>query len=139
MTGKAGGAREGKADIMSVSVIYAISLILLVGVCGLGFWFARQSLGMGGMPLFTQKPRRLGLVESTAIDSRRRLLLIRRDNVEHLIMTGGPIDVIIESGISANARPALIGLDQPVDGMLNGRDQRLNADAPLVLSRDQAN
>jgi len=32
-------------------------------------------------------------------DGRRRLLLIRRDDVEHLVMTGGPIDVVIETGI----------------------------------------
>jgi hypothetical protein len=132
--------RKGKAEIMSESVIYAISLILLTGVCGLGFWFARQSLGLGGMPLFTSKQRRTGVVESTAIDGRRRLLLLRRDNVEHLIMIGGPVDVLIETGIPANARPAIIGLDQPqVNGALNGREPQLGGDVPLVLSREQAN
>jgi formyltetrahydrofolate deformylase len=29
------------------------------------------------------------------VDGRRRLVLIRRDDVEHLIMTGGPVDVVI--------------------------------------------
>jgi hypothetical protein len=124
---------------MSESVIYAISLILLVGVCGLGFWFARQSLGLGGMPLFTPKTRRLGVVESTSIDGRRRLLLVRRDNVEHLIMTGGPVDVIVETGIPAQPRPAIIGLDQPMNGALNGREPQLGGEVPLVLSREQAN
>jgi flagellar protein FliO/FliZ len=132
-----GAPREGKAEVMSESVIYAISLILLIGVCGLGFWFARQSLGLGGMPLFTPKPRRLGVVEATAIDGRRRLLLIRRDNVEHLIMTGGPVDVIIETGISAVARPAVISLDRPANGALNGREPQLDDDdVPLVLSHE---
>jgi flagellar protein FliO/FliZ len=129
--------RKGKAEIMSESVIYAISLILLVGVCGLGFWFARQSLGLGGMPLFTPRQRRLGVVESTSIDGRRRLLLLRRDNVEHLIMTGGPVDVVIETGIAS--RPAIIGLDQPVNGALNGREPQLGGEVQLVLSREQAN
>ena len=32
----------------------------------------------------------------------RRLVLIRRDNVEHLIMIGGPQDVVVESGITAS-------------------------------------
>jgi hypothetical protein len=34
----------------------------------------------------------------------RRLVLIRRDDVEHLIMTGGPVDVVIETGIAAPLR-----------------------------------
>jgi flagellar protein FliO/FliZ len=51
---------------------------------------------------FAPKPeRRLGVVEQTSVDSRRKLLLIRRDGVEHLIMTGGPVDVVIETGIGA--------------------------------------
>jgi hypothetical protein len=51
--------------------------------------------------------RRLEVVDHANVDSRRKLILIRRDNVEHLIMTGGPVDVVIETGISAPApRPA---------------------------------
>jgi hypothetical protein len=47
-----------------------------------------------------RKPgRRLDIVEQANIDGRRRLVLIRRDDVEHLIMTGGPVDVVIETGI----------------------------------------
>lgn len=45
--------------------------------------------------------RRLGVVEQTSVDSRRKLLLVRRDGVEHLILTGGPVDVVIETGIGA--------------------------------------
>jgi flagellar protein FliO/FliZ len=44
---------------------------------------------------------RLGVVDHANVDSRRRLVLVRRDNVEHLIMTGGPVDVVIETGIPA--------------------------------------
>jgi hypothetical protein len=42
---------------------------------------------------------RLGVLEQASVDSRRKLLLIRRDDVEHLIMTGGPVDMVIETGI----------------------------------------
>lgn len=44
---------------------------------------------------------RLAVMEQASVDSRRKLVLIRRDDVEHLIMTGGPVDVVIETGISA--------------------------------------
>ena len=43
--------------------------------------------------------RRLAVVDSLALDPKRQLLIIRRDNVEHLILTGGPQDVVVETGI----------------------------------------
>ena len=50
--------------------------------------------------LFGPRPeRRLGIIEQANVDGRRRLLLVRRDDVEHLVMTGGPVDLVIETGI----------------------------------------
>lgn len=49
---------------------------------------------------FGPKPeKRLEIMDQYNVDGRRRLVLIRRDDVEHLIMTGGPVDVVIETGI----------------------------------------
>ncbi|RYC12244.1 flagellar biosynthetic protein FliO [Ciceribacter ferrooxidans] len=42
---------------------------------------------------------RLQVLDAAAVDARRRLVLVRRDNVEHLVMIGGPTDIVIESGI----------------------------------------
>ena len=42
---------------------------------------------------------RLGFVETFELDGERQLLLVRRDNVEHLLMIGGPNDVLVELGI----------------------------------------
>ncbi len=42
---------------------------------------------------------RLGLVDAFWLDGQRQLVLVRRDNVEHLIMIGGPTDVVVESQI----------------------------------------
>jgi flagellar protein FliO/FliZ len=52
--------------------------------------------------LFPARPEpRLSVSELASVDSKRKLVLIRRDDVEHLIMTGGPVDVVIETGIAA--------------------------------------
>lgn len=49
---------------------------------------------------------RLQVLDAAAVDARRRIVLIRRDDVEHLVMIGGPTDVVIESGIgAARAKP----------------------------------
>jgi flagellar protein FliO/FliZ len=52
---------------------------------------------------------RLAVVDHANVDGRRRLVLVRRDNIEHLIMTGGPVDVVIETGIPS--RPVMTPSD----------------------------
>jgi flagellar protein FliO/FliZ len=42
---------------------------------------------------------RLGLVDAFSLDGQRQLVLVRRDNIEHLLMIGGPNDVVVESQI----------------------------------------
>src|SRR6185437_3103974 len=45
-----------------------------------------------------QQPR-LAVIDAANVDGRRRLVLIRRDNIEHLLMIGGPSDVVVEPNI----------------------------------------
>ncbi|MGV2050756.1 flagellar biosynthetic protein FliO [Agrobacterium sp. 22-209-1] len=84
---------------------------LIVAVVGVGvallilaiaLWLLRRRSGSapfirGGR---NRQPR-LQVLDATAVDARRRLVLVRRDNVEHLVMIGGPTDIVIESGIGA--------------------------------------
>jgi len=46
----------------------------------------------------TRQPR-LGVVDVYDLDRQRQLILLRRDNVEHLLLIGGPNDVVIETNI----------------------------------------
>ncbi|WCK03180.1 flagellar biosynthetic protein FliO [Agrobacterium tumefaciens] len=84
---------------------------LIVAVVGVGvallvlaiaLWLLRRR---GGSAPFIRGGRnrqpRLQVLDATAVDARRRLVLVRRDNVEHLVMIGGPTDIVIESGIGA--------------------------------------
>ena len=129
-----------KADTMSDSLIYIVSSVLLVALGGLAFWIARQSLGLGGT-LFKGKPKRVGVVEVASLDGRRRLVLLRRDNVEHLIMTGGPVDVVIETSIPMVMRGANGLRDTLARAELAtaGDGAYLTDDVPMVLHRDQPN
>ncbi|MCJ8518176.1 hypothetical protein ABID21_000929 [Pseudorhizobium tarimense] len=85
-------------------------IVAIVGV-GIGFlclvgvlWLLR---GRRGPSPFIRGGRnrqpRLQVLDAAAVDARRRLVLVRRDEVEHLIMIGGPTDIVIESGISGAA------------------------------------
>ncbi|NNH60806.1 flagellar biosynthesis protein FliO [Rhizobium laguerreae] len=60
---------------------------------------------------------RLQVLDAAAVDARRRLVLVRRDDVEHLIMIGGPSDIIIESRIlpAAAEQPDSASRPQPVE------------------------
>ncbi len=53
----------------------------------------------------TRQPR-LGLVDAFSLDGQRQLVLVRRDNIEHLVMIGGPNDVLVESQINRAVAPA---------------------------------
>lgn len=55
---------------------------------------------------------RLQVLDAAAVDARRRLVLVRRDDVEHLIMIGGPTDVVIESRIRGSAPVALDAVER---------------------------
>ncbi|ABM45167.1 hypothetical protein X471_00194 [Bartonella bacilliformis str. Heidi Mejia] len=45
------------------------------------------------------RSQRLAICDTVAVDRMRRLVLIRRDDVEHLMLIGGTTDIVIESGI----------------------------------------
>ncbi|MCI4677879.1 hypothetical protein K9U33_04315, partial [Rhodoblastus acidophilus] len=59
---------------------------------------------------------RLGFVESFDLDGERQLMLVRRDNIEHLLMIGGPNDVLVESGI-VRVEPREARPPRPVEGL----------------------
>lgn len=47
---------------------------------------------------------RLAVMDAAEVDAQRRLVLVRRDEVEHLIMIGGPSDIVIEQNIVGPGR-----------------------------------
>ena len=80
-------------------------ILVLVAAAGAAAFFGYRAYMMGDTSFnfggwFGPRPEpRLGVSEQATVDSRRKLVLVRRDDVEHLIMTGGPVDVVIETGI----------------------------------------
>ncbi|MGB8576221.1 MAG: flagellar biosynthesis protein FliO, partial [Pseudolabrys sp.] len=58
-------------------------------------------------------PRRVAVIDAAAVDRRRSVVLIRRDNIEHLLMIGGPTDVVIEPTSCALVRASRRGALRP--------------------------
>jgi flagellar protein FliO/FliZ len=91
---------------MQSPFMFFFAFIVVLALIGVAAWlvrrFANSRLGAntsrGRMP-------RLAVIDAAAVDGRRRLVLVRRDNIEHLIMIGGPTDLVVESNI-VRAMPA---------------------------------
>ena len=82
------------------TLTFLFAFIAVLALIGVAAWlvrrFATNRLGAntnrGRMP-------RLAVIDAAAVDGRRRLVLVRRDNVEHLLMIGGPSDIVVEPNI----------------------------------------
>jgi len=86
---------------------FLAALIFIVGLIGLCAFAAKRFNLMPGMTGFASGTKRLALIEVKALDTKHRLLLIRRDDREHLVLIGGDQPVVVESGIEAPIAPAL--------------------------------
>ena len=68
---------------------FLIALVFVLALIGLLAWLARRyGVGGGSVARGAGKSRRLGIVEIAALDAKRRLVLVRRDDVEHLVVLG---------------------------------------------------
>jgi flagellar protein FliO/FliZ len=74
-------------------------------------WFGRERPTNAGR---RGRQARLAVVDAANVDGRRKLVLIRRDNLEHLVLIGGPSDVLIEPNIAAGAAPREVPPPRPV-------------------------
>lgn len=77
-----------------------IALLLLIGI----LWILRHRAPSPFVRGGKNRQPRLQVLDAAAVDARRQLVLVRRDGIEHLIMIGGPTDIVIESGISDPTR-----------------------------------
>jgi hypothetical protein len=84
---------------MPLAARFFIAFLVVLALIGVTAWVVRRfgSNRLGGNARGRQP--RLAVIDAATVDGRRRLVLIRRDNVEHLLMIGGPTDVVVEPNI----------------------------------------
>jgi flagellar protein FliO/FliZ len=91
---------------------FLLALVFVLGLIGLFAWVARR-FSLSGR-LWQMRPgqaQRLRVVESLPLDPRRRVVLLRKDDTEHLIMLGASTEVVLERGQPGGALPAGCGAD----------------------------
>jgi len=92
-------------DLIDVARYFG-ALILVMGLLGVA-WLATKRYGVPGV-IQRQNLRRLSIVESLMIGSRYKLLLLKRDGTEHLVLMGPQGASVLETGIAAAVVPATV-------------------------------
>src|SRR6202789_964165 len=82
------------------AVTFFLAFVAVLALIGVAAWLVRRFAGnrLGANTNRGRMPR-LAVIDAAAVDGRRRLVLVRRDNIEHLLMIGGPTDIVIEPNI----------------------------------------
>ena len=86
---------QSAANIISSLVVLIIVIAAIAITIKLLRKFNNGTFVVGGK----SRTPRLSVRDAAAVDRTRRLVLVRRDNVEHLLMIGGPTDLVIETNI----------------------------------------
>jgi len=99
---------SGNTYLTALFALGAVIVLILLGVWLLKLLFRVSGNGVRG------RNKRLAIVDSLVVDQKRQLLIVRRDNVEHLILTGGNQDLVVEAGIVPPEPPAAQTTRRPV-------------------------
>ncbi len=85
-------------DLLSIGRMLG-ALTFVLGLLALALWAVRR-FNIVLPARAGSRVRRIELIERSAIDSRRTLVLLRRDDREHLLLIGPEGALLVESNIS---------------------------------------
>lgn len=121
------------ARLIIATIVVALALLL--------FFLASRAWRNRGTRTFLRgghnRQPRLAVLDAAAVDAKRRLVLVRRDEIEHLILIGGPTDIVVESRIgaeppaTAQPRPAPVAAWQAPTAETEGPARKREAPARL--------
>lgn len=94
-----------------LTALFALGIVVVLIV--LGVWLLKLVFNASSA-VSRGRNRRLAVVDTLALDPKRQLLIVRRDNVEHLILVGGPQDLVVESGIAVEEAAAAQPSRRPI-------------------------
>lgn len=77
---------------------YFGALLLVLALVGAAGLVARR-FGLGGMTRALGGTKRLAVIETLTVGPRQRLLILRRDDVEHLVLSGPEGATVVEANI----------------------------------------
>ncbi len=79
---------------------FVAALLFVLGLIGGFAWAVRHFKLDERFANLSPSTRRLKIIESLPIDPRRRLVIVRRDDVEHLLVLGQNGETVVERSIT---------------------------------------
>jgi flagellar biogenesis protein FliO len=95
-------------------VIVAFAIALFAALA----FYVKRKFNINSLGLKLNPQARLSVIETVHIDQKRKLILIQKDGIEHLIMVGGPSDLVIDTHTASSKNQAI-----QTDQQLTGRQQ----------------
>jgi flagellar protein FliO/FliZ len=86
---------------LNIYLRFVVALVFVLALIGVVAWAGRRMGFLGQVTMRRGGAGRIGVVEAVTIDAKRRLVLVRRDGVEHLVLLGPTTELLLESGIKA--------------------------------------
>src|SRR3981189_162867 len=126
------------------ALTFVFAFVAVLALIGVAAWLVRRFAGnrLGANTNRGRMPRR-AVIDAAPVYVRRRLVLVRRDNIEHLLMIGGPTDIVVEPNIvramsgrdQMQPRPAVGGAAPPPPGPPGGGGQTAAPNRPAARRR----
>ncbi len=88
--------------LLAKAVLALVFVVGLIGACAVlakRFQLHERLQGLGGA-----STGRLKVKESLMLDARRKLVIVQRDDTEHVLLLGPSGDTVVESNIEKKAR-----------------------------------
>lgn len=83
-------------------LVVVIGLVVVLALIGL---FLRLSKMISSPGFRSKNMARLGVLEAVAVDTKRRLVLVKCDQKEHLILIGGDNDLVVDNDVRNQSKP----------------------------------
>lgn len=107
---------------------FVAALLFVLGVIGVFALLARRFVPGARNINRRGVKRRLSVVEVVPVDTKRRLVLLRRDDTEHLVMLGPNGDTVVERNIGTHFSE-ILGNQPPSDETLSPETTEIAIDA----------
>ncbi|AXO15811.1 MULTISPECIES: flagellar biosynthetic protein FliO [Thalassospira] len=117
---------------------FVAALLFVLGIIGVFALLARRFVPGARNINRRGVKRRLAVVEVVPVDTKRRLVLLKRDDTEHLVMLGPNGDTVIERNIGTQFSE-ILGNQSLADEIPASSDSSITADSPKDIDQTDRN
>ncbi|GAA0626970.1 FliO/MopB family protein [Thalassospira tepidiphila] len=117
---------------------FVAALLFVLGIIGVFALLARRFVPGARNINRRGVKRRLSVVEVVPVDTKRRLVLLKRDDTEHLVMLGPNGDTVIERNIGTQFSE-ILGNQSLADEIPASSDSSITADSPKDTDQTDRN